>query len=391
MKGIGRICEFVDSEGIRCPKRSSYNFPDVKSLKYCNTHKLDGMINKATRRCEFEKCDKIPTYGYEGTKRAIFCLDHREDIMIDIKHKKCEFDKCDIRPSYNYEDNKIPKFCFEHKEETMVDVVSRKCKFEGCKYSCCFGYKEDMKPIFCSLHKSETMIDVYKRGCMFKGCEVTACYGNPGDSIRNYCASHKKEGMVDKVNINKMCLTSLCLSHSSNPLYEGYCVKCFMNLFPEKPLARNFKTKEREVVQFILKKYPGYKWSFDKVIEGGNSKRRPDVFLELEDKVLIIDIDENQHIGYDCSCENKRIMELSQDVKHKDMIFIRFNPDGYKTKTKLIKSCWTISKTGMCVLIPERKTEWDKRLDILQEQIDYWTKYNSNKNIEIIHLFYDQV
>ena len=43
----------------------------------------------------------------------------------------------------------------------------------------------------------------------------------------------------------------------------------------------------------------------------------------------IVEIDENQHIEYDCSCENKRIMELSQDVGHRPIIFIRFNPDDY--------------------------------------------------------------
>ena len=59
------------------------------------------------------------------------------------------------------------------------------------------------------------------------------------------------------------------------------------------------------------------------------SKRRPDLFLDLGYQILIIEIDENQHLDYDCSCENKRIMELSQDVGHKPIVFIRFNPDEY--------------------------------------------------------------
>ena len=44
----------------------------------------------------------------------------------------------------------------------------------------------------------------------------------------------------------------------------------------------------------------------------------------------------------------------------------------------------------MCVLNPKKRIEWNKRLEILQEQIDYWMKNKSDKNIEIIQMFYDQ-
>lgn len=44
------------------------------------------------------------------------------------------------------------------------------------------------------------------------------------------------------------------------------------------------------------------------------SKRRPDILIDLETHLIIIEVDENQHKGY--SCENKRIMEISQDLGH---------------------------------------------------------------------------
>jgi hypothetical protein len=68
----------------------------------------------------------------------------------------------------------------------------------------------------------------------------------------------------------------------------------------------------------------------DKKIEGGCSKRRPDIMIDIGFQIIIVEIDENQDNNYDCSCEYKRIMELSQDVGFHPIVFIRFNPDGYK-------------------------------------------------------------
>ena len=48
--------------------------------------------------------------------------------------------------------------------------------------------------------------------------------------------------------------------------------------------------------------------------------RRPDLELDLLYQIVIID--ENQHIDYDCSCENKLIMELSQDIAHRPIYSI---------------------------------------------------------------------
>jgi hypothetical protein len=36
-----------------------------------------------------------------------------------------------------------------------------------------------------------------------------------------------------------------------------------------------------------------------------------------------------------------------------------------------------------------RMTEWKERINILNQQIQYWIDNKSNKTIEIIELFYD--
>ncbi len=134
-----------------------------------------------------------------------------------------------------------------------------------------------------------------------------------------------------------------------------------------------------------------FTWVADKIVDGGCSKRRPDLLLDLGYQIVIIEIDENQHIDYDCSCENKRLMELSQDLEHRPIVFIRFNPDEYEKDEKTISSCWCNNNKGICVVKKSKKSEWIERLDVLKHQIEYWVnpKNTTNKTIEIIELFYD--
>ena len=84
-------------------------------------------------------------------------------------------------------------------------------------------------------------------------------------------------------------------------------------------------------------------------------------------------------------------MELSQDVDHRPIVFIRFNPDKYKINDVMVTSCWTVNLNGICMLHKEKKDEWFERLEILKTQINYWINpvNKINKTIEIIQLFYD--
>jgi hypothetical protein len=185
------------------------------------------------------------------------------------------------------------------------------------------------------------------------------------------------------------CKTHLCSTRVQEK-YDGYCLFCYINTFPDKPVSRNYKTKEYAVVERIKTKYPDVTWKTDKTIQDGCSKRRPDILLDLGYQIIIVEVDENQHIDYDCSCENKRIMELSQDLGHRPIVFIRFNPDDYNNG-KNISSCWGQDKKGICVVKKCKKEEWNKRLNTLEETIQYWTYpvNKTNKTIEIIQLFYD--
>jgi hypothetical protein len=86
-------------------------------------------------------------------------------------------------------------------------------------------------------------------------------------------------------------------------------------------------------------------------------------------------------------------MEISQDVGHRPIVFIRFNPDDYiDLNGKKIKSCWTPNKKTQILYVPKTKeVEWNHRLDVLKNQIQYWLDNKTDKTIEIVQLFYDKM
>jgi hypothetical protein len=164
---------------------------------------------------------------------------------------------------------------------------------------------------------------------------------------------------------------------------------CFVNnpLNIDKLPSRNYKTKESATVDFIKQTYSDFHWVADKRVTDGCSSRRPDLLLDLGSHIIIVEIDENKHSGYECSCENKRLMQLSQDLHHRPIVFIRFNPDAYKDEDgKHISSCWKLSKLG--VMSVSKKREWIMRLECLKSQITCWIENSTEKTVEIVELFY---
>ena len=213
-----------------------------------------------------------------------------------------------------------------------------------------------------------------------KGCKE--CGGS------DFCKHGKRKRRCKECGGHDLCKSSWCETLVRKK-YEGYCLYCFMYLFPDKKVARNYKTKEKDVVDRVKETYPDFDWIHDKKVQDGCSKRRPDLLLDLGYHIIIIEIDEYQHSGYDTSCENKRLMELSQDVHHRPIVFIRFNPDKYvDSEGNTIKSCWRLNKSGVMTVMKTKEEEWIKRIDKLKETIQFWIVNSSDKTVEIVELFY---
>ena len=206
------------------------------------------------------------------------------------------------------------------------------------------------------------------------------------------CKHKKLKRYCKKCDGSRLCKSDWCEVQISNQnKYEGYCMPCFVNN-PEnqdKPAMRNYKTKEKDVVDRITQTFTSFTWVADKKVQDGCSRRRPDLLLDMGSHIIIVEIDENKHTDYDCSCEHKRLMELSQDLQHRPIVFIRFNPDDYTNQDGiLVKSCWKLNKLGVMQITKTKQKEWEERIETLKHQIQYWIDNTTEKTIEIIELFY---
>ena len=309
------------------------------------------------KTCKFNNCKKHPNFNLDGEKQALYCFLHKENNMIDVRSKRCFFENCKTQPKYNFEAEKKAIYCFLHKENNMINVISKTCRFENCKTIPNYNFEGKKQPVYCVSHKENNMINIKSKRCKTPFCETQVT---------------KK--------------------------YKGYCLFCFINMFPNEKVARNYKTKEFSVVDYVKNKFPNLDWITDKRIQDGCSKKRPDMIVDLGYKVLIVEIDENQHIRYDSSCENKRIMGISQDVNHRPIVFIRFNPDEYIKNNEKISSCWGVNGNGICCVKKNKQKEWGERLNRLEDEISKIIKEGKEevgqsaptaKMIEFINLFFN--
>ena len=349
----------------KCGKRARYNFPELKS-EYCKDCKTDGMIDCEKKRCN---CGIIATFNYEGLKPQ-YCKTCKQDGMIDLCHEKCKCGKA--RPTFNFEGLK-PEYCVSCKTEKMLNVIDNKCI---CGKSVPSFNFIGLKPNCCASCKTDGMINVKNKMCY---CEKSYPIFNFEGLKPQYCASCKKDGMINVKD--ERCKAENCMT-LGNKNYKGYCTNCFQHLFPNDPLTFQIRSKTKEIAvrDFINSRFEGFQhdkslWYNESVCDC-TTKRRIDHRKLINDTLLCIETDENQHKTYSKEDEMARYNDLFMAFGGK-FIFIRFNPDKYKDKNG--KSC-----NPMLV----------NRLPVLESEINKQIKrIETNENIELlelIELYYDK-
>jgi hypothetical protein len=261
----------------------------------------------------------------------------------------------------------------------------KKCSFKDCNNIGSYNYINKFTKHFCKQHKLDSMINFNYKKCSFQDCYKFPIFNYYNQKNGIYCYDHR---LLDMINVlSKRCKTPLCDLIVTNK-YKGYCLYCFSNIFPDN--SSFYKTKQHYVFEFVHNNFNHLSWIHDKKIYDGCSLRRPDLFLDLGYHIIIIETDENQHILYNTTCDNKRLMLLSKDVNHRPIIFIRFNPDTYIKDGVIIPSCWsTTPKKGLIKLI--NIYQWNYRLHILKNEINFWINpiNISHKIIHVVKLFFD--
>lgn len=368
--------DVVNQTCAECGKRPSFGLVRGKPT-HCRKHKKPEMKNVVSKRCA--ECDKHPAFGLVKGKPT-HCRDHKKTEMRNVVSKTCA--ECDTHPTFGLVRGK-PTHCLTHKTPEMTDVINKKCA--ECGKQPVYGLVRG-KPTHCIEHKLTDMKDVMSKTCA--DCEKHPTFG----LVRGkptHCLTHKSPDMTDVMN--KPCKTPLCTTQVSNPAYKGLCYPCFIHTFPDSPILRNHKTKERTVVDFLGEAFPDVPWVLDKRVAGGCSGRRPDLYADLGTALLCVEVDEQGHRSY--LCENRRLMELFEDGGRIPIMMVRFNPDAYvREDGTRVPSCWGVTGKGLCAVKRTRKDDWESRLEALrqtvQEMIDRAADPLQLKEVDEMRLFY---
>ena len=351
-----------------------------------------------------------PNAYCEHQKLKVNCIDCKgNNICIHNKNKKicklcnpiayCEHDKLKA----NCIDCKGKNICIHNKNKNFCKLCNPKsfCHHDKLKVNCidCKGKNiciHNIKKYCCSkcnpkilcIHKNNKYYckecNKYKYYCEHeKYKDMCKLCGGKG-----ICEHNTQRQQCKICNVELKCKSEWCFKSGYNK-YNGYCLTCCIYICPEIKVSRNYKTKENFIADIIIKNYPNKTWIHDKKVQDGCSKKRPDLLLDMGSHIIIVEIDENAHLTYNTSCENKRLMIISQDLGHRPIVFIRFNPDEYINEAgNKILSCWKLNGFGIYELNIKMKTEWNERIDKLLETIEFYVNNIVEKTITIVELYY---
>jgi hypothetical protein len=164
------------------------------------------------------------------------------------------------------------------------------------------------------------MIRRSKAKCKHPKCIEIATYGGT-NFIPLRCEEHKQD---DDLNL----LERACVKCGLTMILDAtnQCEFCAPDAFKRAALA-----KQNVLMDYLdARKDLPTPMSTDTIIDGGAcGKERPDRIYDLDDKIIVVECDENQHKERACECEQTRMVNIGQSFGGIPVYFIRWNPDIY--------------------------------------------------------------
>lgn len=334
-----------------CIVEPSFGKPGTKVAEYCAEHCPDSYVDVKSKKCKM--CDTQPSYGMPGTKLTEYCQAHKPAGYINVRDKTCLYPLCPIQPCFGQAGTKIAQYCSEHKPSDYVDVLSNRCIYLDCQTRPSFGKPGTRTAEYCEDHSPNNYVNVHRAQCL--SCTKQPRYNYIGYSPQ-WCGHHKTKGMI--LNPIKRCQckakathvdhnTYYCESHmtatvtnlqnvcsiccaSTVALDQHVCVTCNIAMKDGKTIKRKLKELE---VKAALENHNIEIDSYDRVVAGGCSKRRPDFIINRDGYTIVLECDEEQHShkSYPRECEITRMKQIYFDlgIEHGKLLFVRYNPDGY--------------------------------------------------------------
>ena len=200
-----------------------------------------------------------------------------------------------------------------------------KCTEKDCPYST--KIKSNLKQHLWEVHDIGEG-KIFK--CNEKDCLLTC--KNKSNLKRHLSGFHdigEKRCEYCYSNVNSL----ISFTDPKTKIKNDICRKCY------KTSAGYSSRIEKEIVEYLKNnnRISPYIVLEDKILKGNkcNTKRRPDLLLSSSSEhYIIVEIDENQHQGYDKRCEEGRMNEILDEIPDGYVSIIRWNPHKYKTEGK---------------------------------------------------------
>jgi hypothetical protein len=184
--------------------------------------------------------------------------------------------------------------------------------------------------------------------CKYAQCREKATHGPSIQPI--HCELHADS--IDRNLVEQQCT-------SCGHLYvldeNGKCENCNPESYSK--YKRAILAKQNAVMTYLgtVDLQPDY---IDKMIDGGRyGKERPDGRYDRPDRVVVLEVDEDQHEERACECEQIRMVNISQSFGGKPVLFVRYNPDKYKgqqvTKTKRLSILVDVLTDALVCELPQ--------------------------------------
>ncbi len=340
----------------KCLKRANFNYSTEIQGVYCKDHKKMNMTDVTHPKCIEKGCLKRPGYNLPTENVGIYCKDHKKDNMLDIanRHKRCHENECTTRAVFNLPTETRGLYCKDHKKEAMIDVVNKKCLEEKCGKRAHFNLPTENGGLYCEDHKKDYMIHIGNKTCQHSSCKDLATYGLPHKRSQ-FCETHKTLAMVNTIeslkcdqlgcqNTYEFTLNDFkfCLQHCPKEYEDTLKRKCkYCDIdeaipFVCKGCYQKQHKKEWMVVRYIKKHIDTPFIHDSSIMLQDCSRKRPDIYYELDKHCVIVEVDEDQHLRYHSGCECARVNEIVNGIGGKSVVIIRFNPDSIYNNKKRV-------------------------------------------------------
>ena len=308
------------------------------------------------RKCEV--CGRTATRGFKQ-KWPTRCLDDILDNMVVRPQRYCEHNKYKSEcGKCNCKHDTVRASCQECKKERETRKAmktkrkirhSSRCNVKDCSNLAEYASKTCV-PTHCEQHKQTDHVFQPLQYCehMMKRTKCIPCKG------QSICKHNLERRRCHKCYPDSSFFCSMVNSDSNricdktaSSKYNGYCVPCFVESFPDDELSKTvyLRIKELDFKKYLDKTFPDEFVYNKRVITPGEKMTVHNRHLDFQKKegncLIIIELDEAQHKYYDPVDEKQRIYDIYDDAKS-NIVLVKMNPDNYRidgvlTKTPIVE------------------------------------------------------